>query len=77
MYLTNEEETILSGVNELLSEVAVNHSLTEEQEILIAKFYGLLEQSKDYTRKCRGKAKQFVQEKRKIDKRYAHKRRTN
>ena len=77
MYLTKEEEKILFKANKLLADLFHEGKLTPEQEPILADLYKLLRASEKYSRECRDKAKKFVQEKRKIDKTYAHKRKEN
>lgn len=77
LYLTNADGKILWEVNKVLSDLFHEGKLTKEQEIVLARFYQLRKDSETYTVQCRNKAKKFVQEKRKTNKSYAHKRKEN
>lgn len=71
MYLTDKDAKILT---DLLEEISQEDILIKFNDLTtFHAFKRLVTASFDYTAKCREKAKRFVQEKRKTDKSYAHK----
>lgn len=72
LYLNKEDERILYKTNKLLADLFHEGKLTPEQEPILADFYQLCRNSERYSYKCRQKSKKYVQEKRKVDKTYAH-----
>ena len=70
MYLTEKDAKVLTDILEMING---NHVLIEVDPNKLYAFDKLVTDSIDYTAKCREKAKRFVQEKRKTDKSYAHK----
>ena len=72
LYLTKEDSKILFDVNEVLYELFQDGKLDERQEKVLGQFYKLRNDSEAYSNRCRNKAKKFVQEKRKTNKKYAH-----
>lgn len=73
MYLTDNDADILFGAVQILVVTKARGELTTEGNKLVDDCIKLYEDSIEYTKKCRDKAKKFVQEKRKTDKTYAHK----
>lgn len=73
LYLTKEDSKILFDVNLVLYDLFQEGKLSKEQEQVLAAFYKLRLDSEIHSNQCRSKAKKLVQEKRKIDKTYAHK----
>jgi len=73
LYLTVKDARVLKNVLSVLTELNEQNALNKEQTTVYDEFLSLVTDSAVYTSKCREKAKKFVQEKRKIDKSYAHK----
>ena len=72
LYLNKQDESTLFKANKLLADLFHEGKLTPEQEPILAAFYKLCRESSEYSRLQRDKAKKTVQEKRKVDKTYAH-----
>jgi hypothetical protein len=72
VYLTAKDEDILFKTNKLLADLFHEGKLSPEQEPILAEFYQFCRESEQYSYQRRQKSKKFVQEKRKIDKTYAH-----
>lgn len=72
LYLNKKDEAILFKANKLLADLFHEGKLTPEQEPILADLYKLCRESSKYSRLQRDKAKKSVQEKRKVDKTYAH-----
>lgn len=72
MYLTKEDSEILKNTDRLLRALAKRDNLTKDEKAVITKFRNLRKKSEEHSLDCRRKAKALVQEKRKIDKSYAH-----
>ena len=68
LYLNYEDESILVEVQKLLDAFEV----TAEEATLIEKYNKLVAESQEYSTKRRTVAKKFVQDRRKVDKTYAH-----
>ena len=77
LYLNKEDYKILFDTNMVLYELFQAGLLTSEQEQVLARFYKLRQDSEAYSNRCRSKAKKSVQEKRKVDKTYAHSKKHN
>ena len=76
LYLNKEDSKILFDTNVVLYDLFQAGKLTEDQERVLAAFYKLRQSSEIYSNQCRQKSKRFVQAKRKIDKTYAHTRKS-
>ena len=76
LYLNKEDSKTLFEVNLLLYDLHQAGKLTEDQETILARFYRLRMDSEIYSNQHRIKSKKLVQEKRKVDKTYAHSRKT-
>ena len=72
LYLTDKDTEILNDAVGVLFTLFMQDKLSDEQKKVLARFQLLLIQSNEYTADRRDKAKKFVQEKRKVDKTYAH-----
>ena len=73
LYLNKEDSKILFDVNMVLYQLYQEGKLSKQQEEVLGKFYRLRNESEVYSNRQRAKAKKAVQEKRKLDKSYAHK----
>lgn len=72
LYLNKHDESVLFKANKLLADLFHEGKLTPEQEPILADFYKLCRDSERYSHDSRQRAKKYVQEKRKVDKTYAH-----
>jgi len=72
LYLNKEDSEILFATNMLLYELFQEGKISPDQEVVLSKFYCLRRDSEIYSNRCRNKSKRYVQEKRKVDKTYAH-----
>ena len=72
LYLNKEDSKILFDINMVLYELYQDDKLSKEQEEKLGRFYKLRQESEAYSNRRRAIAKKAVQEKRKIDKTYAH-----
>lgn len=72
LYLKEKDIQILADAMMLLVGLKMSIPLTTSGNKAIDDYVELFNDSMAYTKKCREKAKQFVQEKRKTDKSYAH-----
>ena len=76
LYLSKQDDKILSDANRLLESLWKAGKIAPEDEQIIVALDKLIWESNDYSVECRDKAKKKVQEKRKVDKTYAHTRNT-
>lgn len=72
LYLNKKDSKILFDINMVLYELFQSGKLSYAQERKLAEFYRLRVDSEIYSNQQRAKAKRNVQERRKIDKTYAH-----
>lgn len=72
LYLKEKDIQILADAMMLLVGLKMSIPLTTSGNKAIDDYVELFNDSIEYTKKCREKAKKFVQEKRKTDKSYAH-----
>ena len=72
LYLNKTDSKILFDINMVLYELYQEGKLSKEQEVKLGRFYKLRQESEAYSNRQRAKSKKAVQEKRKIDKTYAH-----
>ena len=72
LYLNKCDDKVLSDANRLLETLWQSGKIAPEDEHIIIALDRLLWESNDYSVECRDRAKKKVQEKRKVDKTYAH-----
>ena len=72
LYLNEKDMQVLADAMMLLVGLKLTMPLTTEGNEAVDDYVELFNNSIEYTKKCREKAKRFVQEKRKTDKSYAH-----
>ena len=71
-YLNKRDSEILIDADRLLRKLAKNSEITKEEKAIVNKFHKWRNETEGNSLEQRIKAKAFVQEKRKIDKNYAH-----